>query len=96
MSEYEVSAEKGLELIIAVRTVPITPERIMDTTYKEFITSLRARAVNTGNVYIGRSEDNCVFPMDGNDTIVTKLDLGKLWWYSDNGTEKMYIWAEKI
>jgi len=95
MSEYEPSEEKGLELIIAVRTVPTTAERIRDTTYKGYVTTLRADPSNTGNIYVGRREDICTYPFDADDVQVTKVDLGKLWWKSDNGTDKMHIWAEK-
>ena len=95
MSEYKVSVEEGLELIIAVRTIPTTPERIMSTTYKGYVTSLRADPSNTGNVYVGRNKEGCTYPLAANDEQVTKIDLGKLWWYSANGTEKMHVWGER-
>lgn len=91
---YEISKEKGLEIFIGMKTVPTTPARILTGTYRGYVTTLRARLANTGNIYIGRNEEDCVYPLMPNSSQITKVDIGKLWYYSDNGTEKLYIWME--
>ena len=87
--------EKDDASFIVLKTVPAAVARMMRGEYKGLITTLKATKGNTGDVRIGKDPLNCIFVLDGNESQVTRIDLDKLYWYSDNGTETVQIWAEK-
>lgn len=94
MSDNKAKKEREQETIITVKTIPTTPARAFEGKYRDYIITLRADAGNAGNIYVGKSAMTCTFPFDADDSQLTWMDLDKLWWYSDNGTEKMHVWAE--
>lgn len=94
MSE-KAKIERDDESFITVKTVSTTPVRMFTGSYKGFITTLMADPTNTGSIYIGKGAQSCTYPLAKRDAIDTKIDLDKLFYYSDNGTEKLHIWAEK-
>ncbi|KKK63490.1 hypothetical protein LCGC14_2993730, partial [marine sediment metagenome] len=88
--------EPESDVIIIVKTVATTPARMMKGPYKGYVTSLRADPANTGNIYIGKGAEICTYPLKKDDAQITRADLDKLFYYSDNGTEKLHIWAERV
>ena len=95
MSMKKPKLEPESDVIIIVKTVSTTPTRVMTGKYRGYMTSLRADPANTGYVYFGKNKTGCTYPLKKDDAQITRADLDKLWFYSDNGTEKIHIWAEK-
>ncbi len=87
--------ELNNEVIIIVKTVPVIAARMIEGDYKDYIATLRADPTNTGNIKVGKNKQNCTYPFAGNDSQTTGADLDKLFWKSDNGTEKMHFWMER-
>ena len=97
MTERKPETEGDTDSFIIDKTVPASPARIVTGPYRGYVYTLLAKSDNTGNVYIGKSDlaGDCTYPLVGGARQVTKIDLDKLFWYSDNGTEVVHIWAEK-
>ena len=93
MGRENVIEEEYQEDIITVKTVPTAAARIFSGDYTGYVFTLRGDPSNTGNIYIGKSKLGCTFPLAADDRQVTKSDLDKLFYYSDNGTEKLHIWG---
>lgn len=92
---FKEKAEPERTSILTTVTVTTEKMRLLKGDYRGYITSLIADKGNAGDVFFGKNKENITVPMDATDVQVTRIDLDKLWCYSENGTEKIHIWAEE-
>ena len=89
--------EERVSLILSI-TLPVIASRgrLIEGDYKDYETTLRAHPDNTGTVYIGTAEMNCIFPLAANQAQDTTIDLDKLYGYASAANQKLLVWADPI
>ena len=92
-----VRREEKPSIILEV-TLPVIASRarLIEGDYRGYQTTLRAHPDNTGTIYLGTAELNCIFPLAANQAQDTSIDLDKLFGYGSAASQKLLVWADPI